>query len=108
MTTGGDLPAKHVIHAVGPMMGEGQEDEKLHNATLNSLKLAADNKLESIAFPAISTGIFGYPIDRCAHIMLQTTVDYLKSKDVVLKVIFCLFDYSAFDVFEQEIEEVGK
>ena len=104
ITGAGELKAKYVIHAVGPMMGEGSEDEKLQNATLNSLKLAEENELHSIAFPAISTGIFGYPIDRCAKIMLKTTVDYLKSKDYELKVIFCLFDYSSFDVFDREIK----
>ena len=63
ITTGGNLKAKHVIHAVGPRMGEGNEDEKLKNATLNSLKLMDEHKLKSIAFPAISTGIFGFPIE---------------------------------------------
>lgn len=105
ITTAGNLKARNVIHAVGPRMGEGNEDEKLKNATINSLKLAEENRLESIAFPAISTGIFGYPIDRCAKIMIHTTIDFLKSKDLELKVIFCLFDYSAFKVFEQEIGE---
>jgi len=107
ITTAGRLKAKYVIHAVGPMMGEGDEDEKLHNATLNSLKIAEKHELGSIAFPAISTGIFGYPVDRCAKIMLQTTVDFLKSKNLDLKVIFCLFDYSAFDFFAEEINKVS-
>ncbi|MDZ7265147.1 MAG: macro domain-containing protein, partial [candidate division KSB1 bacterium] len=77
ITTGGNLKAKHVIHAVGPMMGEGDEDNKLRQATLNSLKLADQHQLKSIAFPAISTGIFGYPLDRCARIMLSETINYL-------------------------------
>ena len=106
ITTAGDLQAKYVIHAVGPMMGEGNEDEKLKKATLNSLKLSGEYKLQSIAFPAISTGIFGYPVDRCAKIMLKTTVAYLNSIDSGLKVIFCLFNYSAFDVFDREIGEM--
>ena len=58
ITTGGNLKAKYVIHAVGPQMGEGDEDNKLKNATVNSLKVADENGLKSIAFPAISTGIF--------------------------------------------------
>jgi len=77
ITTGGNLKAKHVIHAVGPRMGEGDEDNKLKNATLNSLRLMDDNELKSIAFPAISTGIFGYPINRCSKIMIATTKEYL-------------------------------
>ncbi|MHC4772850.1 MAG: macro domain-containing protein [Planctomycetota bacterium] len=106
ITTAGDLKAKHVIHAVGPMTGEGNEDNKLINATFNSLRLAEEHKLQSLAFPAISTGIFGYPVDLCAKIMLKTTVDFLKSKDLGLQVIFCLYDYAAFDVFEQELESI--
>ncbi|GAI56333.1 unnamed protein product, partial [marine sediment metagenome] len=79
ITTGGNLKARFVIHAVGPRMGEGNEDEKLKNATLNSLKLMDKHNLKSIAFPAISTGIFGYPIDKCAKIMISSTNQYLKS-----------------------------
>jgi O-acetyl-ADP-ribose deacetylase (regulator of RNase III) len=77
ITTGGNLKARHVIHAVGPRMGEGDEDRKLRDATLNSLKIAEQHELESISFPAISTGIFGYPVDRCARIMLSTAIEYL-------------------------------
>jgi O-acetyl-ADP-ribose deacetylase (regulator of RNase III) len=60
MTGGGNLKAKHVIHAVGPRMGEGDEDTKLRNATMNSLLLAEEHDLKSIAFPAIGTGVFGF------------------------------------------------
>ncbi len=91
ITTGGNLKARYVIHAVGPRMGEGNEDEKLKNATLNSLKVAEENKLKSVAFPAISTGIFGFPLDRCAQIMLSTTIEYLKGKTDIKQVVFCLF-----------------
>ncbi|MEJ2272856.1 MAG: macro domain-containing protein [Candidatus Bathyarchaeota archaeon] len=72
ITSGGNLPAKYVIHTVGPIHGVEHEDEKLKDATLNSLKLADKNNLKSITFPAISTGIFGFPKDRCAVIMLST------------------------------------
>ncbi len=105
ITTGGNLKAKHVIHAVGPRMGEGDEDNKLHNATINSLKAADDNNLKSISFPAISTGIFGYPLDRCAEIMLSETINYLKGETGLQKVVFCLFDQQAFDVFIQTLEK---
>lgn len=67
ITSGGLLKARYVIHAVGPQMGEGSEDAKLKGATLSSLKLADEKGLRSLAFPAISTGIFGFPIDRCAR-----------------------------------------
>ena len=105
ITTGGNLKAKHVIHAVGPRMGEGDEDNKLRNATINSLKAADDNNLKSISFPAISTGIFGYPLDRCAEIMLSETINYLKGETGLQKVVFCLFDQQAFDVFIQTLEK---
>jgi O-acetyl-ADP-ribose deacetylase (regulator of RNase III) len=103
ITTGGNLRARHVIHAVGPRMGEGGEDEKLSNATLNSLKLADEHNLKSIAFPAISAGIFGFPITRCAEIMLSTTIDYLKGQTGLKKVIFCLFGRDAYEVFENRL-----
>nr|HID58866.1 macro domain-containing protein [Desulfobacterales bacterium] len=105
ITTGGNLKARHVIHAVGPQMGEGNEDEKLKNATVNSLKLADEHHLSSIAFPAISTGIFGFPIDRCARIMLRTTIDFLRKGTGLKKVVFCLFDKNAFKVFCDSLAE---
>jgi O-acetyl-ADP-ribose deacetylase (regulator of RNase III) len=105
ITTGGNLKAKHVIHAVGPRMGEGDEDNKLKNATLNSLKVADEDNLKSIAFCAISTGIFGFPIDRCAEIMLRTTIEYLKGKTGVEKVVFCLFGRDSYQVFEDRLKQ---
>jgi O-acetyl-ADP-ribose deacetylase (regulator of RNase III) len=105
ITTGGNLKAKHVIHAVGPRMGEGNEGQKLKNATLGSLKLADQNRLKSIAFPAISTGIFGFPIQRCARIMLKTTIDYLKGQTGLEKVVFCLFDRDSYEVFVNQLKE---
>jgi len=103
ITTGGNLKARHVIHAVGPRMGEGDEDQKLKNATLNSLKTADENNLKSISFPAISTGIFGFPIGRCAEIMLQTSIDYLKGKTGLQRVVFCLFGRESYEVFANQL-----
>ncbi len=105
ITTGGNLKAKYVIHAVGPRMGEGNENEKLKNATLNSLKLADKNNLKSISFPAISTGIFGFPIQKCAEIMLKTTTDYLKAQTGLQKVIFCLFGQEAYQIFANQLKK---
>lgn len=104
ITTGGKLRARYVIHAVGPRMGEGDEDEKLKNATLNSLRVAEENGLASIAFPAVSTGIFGYPIERCAKIMLDATIGYLKGETALERVIFCLYDKAAYDVFDDQLD----
>ncbi|MHA1270955.1 MAG: macro domain-containing protein [Candidatus Helarchaeota archaeon] len=106
ITTGGNLKAKYVIHAVGPRMGEGNEDEKLKNATINSLKLADKHGLKSIAFPAISTGIFGFPLDRCAKIMLTNTIEYLKGKTDIELVAFVLFTSNDYNVFENTLKEL--
>lgn len=106
ITTGGKLKAKHVIHAVGPMMGEGDEDNKLRNATLNSLQLADRHHLTSIAFPAISTGIFGFPLARCAKLMLTATVEYLESATSLESVSFCLWGKEAFEVFQNALRAI--
>ncbi len=109
ITTGGKLKAKYVIHAVGPRMGQSNRDEKLRNATLNSLKLADEKNLKSISFPAIGTGVFRFPVQRCAEIMLQVTIDYLKGRTGLEKVIFCLFEKNAYEVFEKQLkEEISK
>jgi O-acetyl-ADP-ribose deacetylase (regulator of RNase III) len=104
ITSAGSLKARYVIHAVGPRMGEGNEDEKLRNATLSSLHLADDNQLRSVAFPAISAGIFGYPVERCARIMLATTIGYLQGETSLEKVVFCLFGRETLMVFTKELE----
>jgi O-acetyl-ADP-ribose deacetylase (regulator of RNase III) len=107
ITTGGDLRARHVIHAVGPRMGEGDEDRKLADATRNSLQLANEKGLASITFPAISTGIFGFPKNRCARIMLTTVAETLKQEDTSLtEVVFCLWGEETLQVFQSEAEEL--
>jgi len=104
ITGAGNLKAKYVIHAVGPRMGEGNEDEKLKDATLKSLKVAEKNNLKSISFPAISTGVFGFPIQKCAEIMLRATIDYLKSKTGIERVVFCLYGQDSYQVFENQLK----
>jgi len=107
ITGAGNLRARHVIHAVGPRMGEGDEDEKLRQATLNSLERASENGLGSIAFPAVSTGIFGFPKDRCARIMLATTRDYLEGQETSLQeVIFCLWSKEDLEVFTKTLDSM--
>ena len=103
ITKGGNLKAKHVIHAVGPRMGEENEDYKLRSATINSLRLMDEHQLKSIAFPAISTGIFGYPIERCAKIMISTAKEYLSGETQIKEVIFCLYSDSDYEVFYHEL-----
>ncbi len=106
VTTAGDLPARWVIHAVGPRMGEGDEDRKLRDATRSALEKAEELGAASVAFPAISAGIFGFPMDRCARIML-TEADTFASRAAKLeRVIFCLFGAEALAVFEQTRREL--
>ena len=104
ITGGGDLKARHVIHAVGPRQGEGDEEAKLKNATLNSLKVADQNNLKSITFPAISTGIFGFPLNACARIMLITVKEYLSGTTKIERVVFALFDDKSFKAFEDQLK----
>jgi O-acetyl-ADP-ribose deacetylase (regulator of RNase III) len=106
ITGGGRLPAKHVIHAVGPMRGEGNEREKLAGATRSSLQVAAQNGLSSIALPAISTGIFGYPLEDCAQVMLRTIIDFAAGPPTSLKrIVMCLYDERAYRVFDQALQK---
>jgi O-acetyl-ADP-ribose deacetylase (regulator of RNase III) len=102
-TSAGALSAKHVIHTVGPRMGEGNEDEKLKNATLNSLRLAEQLGLSSIVFPAISTGVFGYPKEKCAQVMLKTIKDYVVSGGRLREIMICLYDEETYRVFEEAL-----
>jgi O-acetyl-ADP-ribose deacetylase len=100
VTGAGNLKARYVIHAVGPSYGEGNEDEKLRGATLNSLKRATEKGMGSIALPAISTGIFGFPKDRCADIMLNAIRAYFENETTSLKeVILCLWSKEDYDLF---------
>jgi O-acetyl-ADP-ribose deacetylase (regulator of RNase III) len=106
ITAGGNLRARYVIHAVGPKMGEGHEDEKLRNATLNSLRLADDEGIRSISFPAISTGIFGFPIERCAEIMLETLHQFCAGMTNIEEIRFCLYDEPALEVFTRSASQL--
>ncbi len=103
MTGAGKLKAKRVIHAVGPRMGDGDEDRKLAAAVRAALALADRNGLRSIALPAISTGNFGFPIDRAARIMLTEIHRYLQGGTKLDRVIVCLWGDDAFDTFRREL-----
>jgi len=106
ITGAGFLQAKYVIHAVGPIMGSGDEDGKLQNATQAALNLAEEYHLESLSFPAISTGIFGYPADRCAHIMISTVVAHVRTYTSLQHVIFCLIDKSTLELFQKALSDI--
>lgn len=103
-TTAGDMPARRVIHAVGPVWGEGQEDEKLAQAVLGSLLRAEYLRMESIAFPAISTGIFGFPKDRAARIFFETFKTHFAEKpdSTIILVRMTLWDDETTQVFLRE------
>lgn len=104
ITNGGELKARYVIHAVGPQMGEGEEDEKLRKTMQNCLELAEKYGLKSVAFPAISTGRFRIPLDRSARIMLQTAVPYVKGNTGLERLVFCVFGKDNFQVFHNELQ----
>ncbi len=108
ITRGGKLKAKYIIHAVGPVYGEGNEDQKLARATLNSLKIANKKKIKNIAFPAISTGIFHFPIQRCSKIMFKVTTEFLKKNDYPRDVIFCLYGEKAYSIFSNSLEKLNR
>ncbi len=106
LTGAGNLKARHIIHAVGPVMGSADEDRKLADATASALEIAKKNSIRSMAFPAISTGVFGFPKDRCARVMLLTTLAYLQSGSKIDRIIFCLFDDETYSCFEDELHRL--
>ena len=104
ITSGGKLRARHVIHAVGPVYdGTPRSGELLASAVRAALQMADEHGLKSIALPAISTGIFGYPIAEAARVMLQAAIEYLEGESGLERVVFCLYGRSAFDTFRRAL-----
>ncbi len=103
ITSGANLKAKFVIHAVGPVWTGGNENENelLASAYRNSLVLAVTNSVKSIAFPNISTGIFKFPRKKAAGIAIGAVKDFLSSDDTIQKVIFCCFDEENFNIYNE-------
>ena len=103
ITRGYRLPARFVIHTVGPIWHGGKHDEAqtLANCYRNSLKLAVENEIKTIAFPAISCGAYGYPIEEAAHIAVKTTHDFLAVSDEIQKVIFVVWGEDIYDAYRQ-------
>jgi O-acetyl-ADP-ribose deacetylase (regulator of RNase III) len=97
ITSAGKLPCRHVIHVAGPVWGEGDEDNKLRLAIRNTIALADEHGLKTVAFPAISTGIYGFPVERAAKLMLAEAAAYRPSH--LERVIFCLYDAATHAVF---------
>ncbi len=101
ITGGGKLKARYVIHAASMRLGGATTEKNLRESTRNSLKRAAEKGIESVAFPAIGTGIAGFAIDRCAQVMLAEVRDHLRGATPIKRVEFVLFDQPALEVFEQ-------
>lgn len=108
LTTGGALKAKYVIHTVGPRWGEGDEEAKLRSAVRNTLKLAQEKAFATIAMPAISAGIFGFPKDRCARIMVEEIAGFAKGPGGIERIDIYLMDDRIVDFFSREIERMKK
>ena len=109
ITSSGILPCKAIIHTVGPRMGEGNEDEKLSKAINSCLELGLLKGFESISIPAISSGIFGFPKDRCAKILVNETISFLKNLDdssTGIKLVeFCILGKETLQAFVYEFEK---
>jgi O-acetyl-ADP-ribose deacetylase (regulator of RNase III) len=108
ITTGGNLKARYVIHTVGPVYQGGGRGEAalLKSAYLESLKLASARGLKSLSFPAISTGVYAYPVREAARIALKTAIDYLREHSDIERVHYVLFGQKMFDVFAEEMKKL--
>jgi O-acetyl-ADP-ribose deacetylase (regulator of RNase III) len=108
MTTGGRLKAKYVIHTVGPVWHGGRSDEAetLVSAYRESMKLAVEKELKSISFPAISTGAYGYPLERAARIALATAMDFARGDDSLQEIRFVLHDSYSYKAFADTLKEL--
>ena len=107
ITTAGDLPAKFVIHTVGPVWNDGLHDEEglLASAYANSLRLAVDNKVETMAFPNISTGIYHFPKEKAAVIAIDTVGRFITTMDAIKSVIFVCFDIENYNIYKRFLDE---
>jgi O-acetyl-ADP-ribose deacetylase (regulator of RNase III) len=105
LTKGYRLPAKHIIHTVGPVWrgGTNGEPELLASCYLRSLEIADKQKIESLAFPSISTGIYGYPIEHAAQIAVNSVNAYLARDSEIREIVFCCFSESDLAVYERLI-----
>jgi O-acetyl-ADP-ribose deacetylase (regulator of RNase III) len=108
ITTAGDMKAWHVIHTVGPVWHGGSQGEAglLASAYRESLKLAAANDLASISFPSISTGVYGYPVDKASRVALSTVVAFLSQPTSVKEVVFVLYDKRTFEAYVESLREI--
>ena len=108
ITGAGNLKIKHVIHTVGPVWrgGDYGEPELLAQAYQNSLRLAVAEGLKTVAFPSISTGAYGYPVEKACHIALNAVKEFLEKEDNLREVVFVLFSESTLEVYADKAKEV--
>ncbi len=108
ITTGGKMKTRNVIHTVGPVWhgGERGEPETLASAYRESLKLAVKNGLKTVSFPSISTGVYGYPVDKAAKVALGAVADFLHKDNGLEEVIFVLFDSRTFEAYQKALDEL--
>lgn len=108
ITSGGNLPSKYIIHAVGPIYsGRDHDEEMLYNAYLNSLILASEYRLRTIAFPSISTGAYGYPIEDAVEIAIRSILDYLDKNNDIEKIIFVLFNDRDYSIYIKNFQAIS-
>ena len=107
ITGGHNLPARYVIHTVGPVYREGSESNErdLRNCYENSLKLAVENGVHTIAFPSISTGVYGYPVEKASRIALETIEEFLEDNDTLEAVTIVCFDEMTCEAYEKLMRE---
>jgi O-acetyl-ADP-ribose deacetylase (regulator of RNase III) len=108
ITTAGNMKTRHVIHTVGPIWHGGSQGEAklLESAYRESLKLAAENKLSSLSFPSISTGVYSYPLDEASRIAVKTVASFLLETSSIKEVVFVLFDSRTFDAYAAALGEI--
>jgi len=106
ISPGFKLPAKYIIHTVGPIWngGRNNEDKLLANCYINSLKLAVENKIKTIAFPAISTGVYHFPLERATKIAVSEVEKFLEKNESIEKVIFVCFDEETYLTYKKNVD----
>lgn len=110
ITKGYNLPSKYVIHTVGPIYrgGNNNESELLKNAYENSLKVAVENKIKTIAFPSISTGVYSYPLKEASDIAIKTILNFLKKNNSIEEVIMVCFDNNTYEYYKNALEKYNR
>lgn len=103
MTGPGLLSVRHIVHAVGPRMGEGEEDRKLASAVRSALALTERHGMKSLALPAISSGSFGFPMDRCARITLTEVQRYIQGGTKLERIVLAVMGEDNFEIFKREL-----